>query len=175
MTGQKYFRKLPLIGGLITLYISFAAVIPISILSSLFGFSFGDISLEFFTINGIETLYLWGILESGPPITIETNFSQFPIPPDSLIPFIFWIITLISGICGVIGSSYNAKPENMKKLIKISAFFLIFELVYYLSGYFNFYTAGDTVLFGTGFYCIIILIVIFVVSSLRISDYHEIE
>ena len=166
---RKYFRKLPFICGCITLYLSFIAVIPFNLLSSLIGSPISDLTLEIIQVEGYF-YYFWGQIESG---RSQLLFDEISI--NNSIPFLLWLFTVAAGIFGIISSSYKAKPKNMKKLVEMSLFILLTILVYYISFYVSLTSSSVTVEFGSGFYILIGLIISFFISSRKITDYDELN
>ena len=166
---RKYFRKLPFICGCLTLYLSFMAIIPLSLLSSLMGSPISDLTLEIIQVDGYY-YFLWGQIESG---ISQLSFDEISIA--NSVAFILWLCSVTAGIFGIIGSSYKAKPKNMKKMVELSLFLLIMILIYYISLFVSSYPSSVTVNFGPGFYILIILIVFFIISGLKITDYNELE
>ena len=163
---NKKFRKLPLIGGIIILYLTVMSEIPLGLLSTWFGSLFQNISLELVTINDVQ-YYFWGIIDSGIPLV---NFSN--ILSDNLFPFILWLLLVISGLLTLAGSSYLGNPTQTKKRIKVGTYLLFFEIFYYLSQYFFFlYSPGTTTMLGMGIFVAIIPLIINIFGILRVSDY----
>ena len=160
---RKYFRKLPFICGFLILYLSFIAVIPLSLLS------ISDLTLEIIRVDGYY-YFLWGQIESG---ISQLSFDEITI--GNSIAFILWLCSVTAGIFGIISSSYKAKPKNMKKLVELSLFLLIMILIYYISLFVSFYISSGIVSFGPGFYILITLIVFFIISGRKITDYNEID
>jgi len=163
---KKRFRILPIICGLFTLFLSMFSKIPLSFITPLLGYPVSDISLEFLTVGTVQ-FFAWGSLDSG---IISTNFNNISIA-DS-IPFIFWLITLLAGLFLFMSSSYMNKPKNMKKLMAISLFFLVTELIYHLTHYFILIYSGGTVSLGNGVYYLSSLIILIFIAFLRVTDYH---
>ncbi len=161
---KKNFRIIPLIGGLLTLYMTFMSVIPLSLIF------LTDISLDILQMGDIK-LFLWGIIDSG---SIMTNFSSINL--ENIVPFILWILSLLSGIFGIIGSSYDAKPKYMKKLVRFAAFFLILNIIYYIVLFiFWSFIPGSAIRINLGLYFLIIIAIIFIISARKFTDYQEIN
>lgn len=166
---RKYFRKLPFVCGCLTLYLSFIAVIPLNSLSFFLGFSIPDITLEIIQVDGYF-YYFWGQIESG---MSQLSFEEISI--NNSIDFILWLCMVTAGIFGIISSSYKAKPKNMKKLVELSLFLLLIILIYYISLFVSLYYSSVLIEFGSGFYILIILIIFFMISSRKITDYNELD
>ena len=157
MSGKKkYFRFLPLLGGIITLVLSFIASIP-------FGSTY-TLSFHILESNNLH-FYIWGIIESG---SIWFDFSLFTL--DNLIPLLFWIFFAFAGICGLIGISYTENPSSVKKLLLVGGFTISIEFLYFLTLYFlNFGSYS----FGPGFYTMIGIILIYFVSAGLVTNYQK--
>jgi hypothetical protein len=166
--NAKKFRKLPLLGSLITFYLCFFAVIPLGLFSGLFSISLSDIPLSILNINQLE-YYIWGVLDFGVTVIDYSNLTL-----DSLLPLSMWLIAVIAGILGMVGSAYNETPKKMKKLIKLAVVFLIINLVYYILLYI-FWMDIAVIDFGFGFYLMVICIVIYILAAVRVTEYHEIN
>jgi hypothetical protein len=166
--NSKRFRKLPLLGSLITLYFCFFAVIPLGVFSGLFSVSLSDIPLNILNINQFE-YYIWGVLDSGVAVIDYSNLTL-----DSLLPLTMWLIAVIAGILGMVGSAYNEIPKKMKKLIKLAAVFLIINLVYYVLLY-VFWMNTAVMELGYGLYMMIICIIIYILAAVRVTEYHELN
>lgn len=164
--SKKRFRKLPLVGGLFTLYICFFANIPLGLISNIIPMALSNISLNIMSINQLD-YYIWGILDSASPIIDYSNITL-----ESLIPLSIWLMALISGILGIVGSSYKADPKKMKRLILIAAVLLITDLTYFGSLYFILTISLSSSL-GIGFFAIFICLGIYVIAATRITEYRE--
>lgn len=153
---KRFFRFLPLLGGIITLIISFIASIPLS----------STLTLSFHVVE-MENIYyyIWGVVENG---VVWFDFSQISL--DNLIPLVFWIFSLFSAICGIIGTFYTEKPTNIKKILLIAGFTLFIELTYYIIIYsMNF----GSMSLGLGFYGLICTVLLYFISSLVMIDYQK--
>jgi hypothetical protein len=165
-TKSKKVRKLPLIAGILTLYLAVMSEIPFGLLSIWFGSSFQNITLELMTINGVQH-YFWGIIQSGNPLI---NFAN--IISDNLFPFLLWLLLAFSGILSLAGSSYLGNPAQTKKIVKIGTYFLFFEIFYYVTQYFFFlYSPGTTVTLGLGVFAAVIPLILNILGIIRITDY----
>ncbi len=154
---KKFFRLLPLLGGLITIVISFIAEIPLG----------GSISLSFHIMESEGVyMFIWGMVEDG---EIWSNFSSFSI--DNIIPLILWIALLFSGISGLISASYKENPRTIKKLLLIAGITILIEFAYFTVIFFlNFGTST----LGLGFYCMIVVLLLYFLSAGLVTGYQKI-
>jgi len=154
---KKYFRFLPLLGGVIALMIAFIASIPLG--SSVI------ISFHILESSGIYQ-YIWGIVESG---VIWFGFTS--ITADNVVPLVLWIFLLVAAICGIIGMSYKENPKSMKKLLLIGGFMVTIEFGYFTTLYFlNF----GTYTLGFGYYGLILILFLYFLSAGLVTDYQKI-
>lgn len=164
--SKRRFRKLPLLGGIINLYFCFFATIPLGLISNIFPTTLSNIPLTIMSINQLE-YYIWGILDAGTPVV---DYSHITI--ETLIPLSIWLLSFIAGVFGLMGSSYNADPKKMKRLIMIAAVFLIVDLAYFCLLYF-FIMSSPNIAIGSGFYVIIICMVFYILGAMRVTEYRE--
>ncbi|MBN2155381.1 MAG: hypothetical protein JW776_05015 [Candidatus Lokiarchaeota archaeon] len=151
---RRYFRILPLIGGLLGLLFTFMASIPLS----------SSYSLPLFVMESEGTLfYVWGIVDTN---GIWHGFDQICL--DNIVPFILWVLFLFISICGIFGTSYNSNPATIKKILLIGGFsaisiFVYFSIIFFL----NF----GLFILGFGYYGIFLIIAIYFLSAMLITDY----
>jgi hypothetical protein len=165
--NTKKVRILPLIGSILTLYLCFFAVIPLGIFSGLFSTTLTDIPLNILSINQFD-YYIWGILDSGISVIDYSNLTL-----DALLPLGIWLIAVLAGVLGMVGSAYNEIPKKMKKLIKLAAVFLIIDLIYFIL--LNVFWMDIAVIrLGSGLYLMLICIILYILAAIRVTEYHEI-
>ncbi|MBD3350812.1 MAG: hypothetical protein GF364_04920 [Candidatus Lokiarchaeota archaeon] len=168
--GSKGFRILPFVGGILALYVSFFALIPLGLFAPLFGTSLTDLSIEILVIDDLY-FFIWGITDG---VTMATDFSTFTL--ESLFPMLIWIIMVSAGILGLVGSAYNEDPKKIKKKIKLAALFIIIVIIFYVSLYIFYYLDDSSVvIIGFGFYILCLIVPFYILGAHRITDYHEIE
>ncbi len=154
---KKYFRFLPLLGGIFALLIVFIASIPLG--SSI------NLSFHMLGSSGIYH-YVWGIVESD-----VIWFGYHTISVDNVVPLVLWILLVFAAICGIIGISYKENPKSMKKLLLIGGFVVTLELGYFTTLYFLDY---GTYTFGFGYYGLILILFLYFLSAGLITDYQKI-
>lgn len=165
---SKHFRKLPVLGSIIMGVLCFLYAIPLDWISIGFLGGISEIRFEILTING-QQYFLWGIMDTS---SFILNFTQLNV--ETLLALLILICGLVSAICGLIGSSYKARPTKMKKLVKIAAFMTIMILLYHLTLYIFLGILGaQAVQFGTGFYLLVIAIVVYMIGFVKMTTYSE--
>ncbi|MHA1339150.1 MAG: hypothetical protein ACTSRZ_05405 [Promethearchaeota archaeon] len=164
----KGFRKLPFVSGVMMLYISFIAVIPLGAFSSLTSYSLSDITLEILNVDNTK-IYIWGPLKNSNPL-IDFSMLNF----NTILSLLPWIGCVLAAIFCLIGSSYNENPIILKKLLKFASFLLIMILISYVGIYiFWKYTPNTVISFGPGFVVIILSLVILISGIIKMTDYWE--
>jgi len=154
---KKYFRFLPLLGGLIALVIAFISLIPIG---STYIFSFHILK------SGGIYHYIWGIVENG---VSWYEFSSISV--ENIGPLVFWIFLVFSAICGIIGVSFKENPKTIKKLLLIGGFCVTLEFGYFTTLYFLNFGAYQ---FGFGYYGLILVLFSYFLSAGLVTEYQKI-
>lgn len=154
---KKYFRFLPLLGGVIALVIAFISLIPIG--------STYVLSFHMLESGGIYH-YIWGIVESG------VSWYEFSsISAENVGPLVLWIFLVFAAICGIIGMSYKENPKTIKKLLLIGGFSVTLEFGYFTILYFLNFGAYQ---FGFGYYGLILVSFLYFLSAGLVTDYQKI-
>jgi hypothetical protein len=153
---KKYFRILPLLGGLLALLVSFIASIPLG----------SWMTLSFHILESAGTYYyVWGIVEGGSILEIFTSISV-----ENLIPLIFWIFLVLTAIFGFVGTSFKENPHMIKKLLILGGFIVFIEIAYFTTLYI---LNLGTYTFGYGFYGLILISILYFISSGLVTDYQK--
>ncbi|MHA1820731.1 MAG: hypothetical protein ACTSU2_09335 [Promethearchaeota archaeon] len=167
---KRYFRKLPLISGLILIYTSFFSTIPLGLSTQNPLISLNDIRLYIISVNNIE-YYIWGLLENNVAV-----FTYSELNLENLLSFMLWGMFLFAGIIALIGSAYNEKPVTSKKILKIAIMILISVIIYFILVLISFALSTHSVIkIGWGFYIIILNVIVLIVATINITDYNEIK